>query len=187
MMGGPSATAGAGANLRPDARVGKDRQPRRPISAVMRVARRLWPRNTPAELSVRTGAHIRSSERQLAGRHRLSGGALAGLIRSEEGFEFLAAVMGEAPPRWWRRLLAMSAVAEVRARQAADMRALKQLREAIDAEALVSATVERAEDALCVPGADLRRADLVALRAHARPRDRAMDRAAAETGRAPQW
>src|SRR5205823_5705458 len=130
-----------------------------------RVARGLWARNTAPELALRAHATIRTAERWLAGRNELSARAIAGLLRSEEGLDFLAALMGEARPRWWRLSLAMLAVGDVRARQAADLKTLRKLRAAIDADRTITDAIARAEAALCLQDAEFYGARFAALRA----------------------
>jgi hypothetical protein len=144
--------------------VGNDRPMRRSISPAMRVARSLWPRKTAAELAEVTGASVRTAERWLAGDRALSTAALAALIRSEQGLDFLVALMAGAEPAWWRRVNAYLAAIDAQRLQRA---ARRRLREALDADAAFSADIERA-GALLVHDEDFYREQIDARRAAAR-------------------
>lgn len=77
----------------------------RPLSqAIARVARSIWPTKTDIELRIRTGTSDRRCRDLLAGRSGMSLDAVANLLRSEEGFEFLLALLGDASPDWRRKL-----------------------------------------------------------------------------------
>jgi hypothetical protein len=179
-----SATTPVMASARPDARVGRSRQGCRSIAALIAAACDLWRTQTAPELASRARVATRTAERWLEGRYALSAPALAALLQSEEGLTFLTALMDEARPRWWRQACTMLAIADVRARQATDQRALRKLQEAIDAEALVSQSIARAElvlDATAAPrpakmvrGADRRRDLSAAPVARAGDADRAL-------------
>lgn len=75
-----------------------------PNEAIARVARALWPVKTDLELSIRAGTSDRACRELLAGRGGMSLEAVANLLRSEDGLEFLMALLGDASPTW-RRLL----------------------------------------------------------------------------------
>lgn len=89
----------------------------RTIDAVMRVAQRLWPRKTAAELAVRANVSQRSCEFWISSKHNISGDALAHLLRSEEGMAFLEEVMGDAKPAWWKAFRRHSQIAKLRKEQ----------------------------------------------------------------------
>lgn len=119
-MRASEAAIGGKANADTGALVGIDRQGRRQISAVMRVARSLWPRKTAHELAERTGVTLRQAERWLTGNYGISSEALRDLIRSEEGFRFLEALVdeiGNGAPEWWagfkKQVLAAQLQAEI--------------------------------------------------------------------------
>jgi transcriptional regulator with XRE-family HTH domain len=152
--------------------VGKNRPRGRSISPAMRVARGLWPSKTANELAGLTGASVRTAERWLAGERTLSAGALSALLRSEYGLDFLAAVMADAQPRWWQRIQAYFAAIDAQRLQRAARRKLK---EAIDADADLTAAIARA-DALLVQDEDFYRPQSDAVRAVARVPDRALVR-----------
>jgi hypothetical protein len=138
----------------------------------MHVARSVWPRKTAIELATLTGASVRTAERWLAGDRALSADALAALIRSEHGLDFLVALMSGAEPAWWRRVDAYFAAIDAQRLQRA---ARRRLREAIDADAALSADISRA-DALLVQDEDFYREQIDARRAAARAPDRPLAR-----------
>lgn len=76
-------------------------------STVMRVAQNLWSTKTAEELSARTSTSVRMARYWLARRYDISADDLTALLRSEEGFRILEAVMGD-PKRWpaWFKICA---------------------------------------------------------------------------------
>jgi hypothetical protein len=76
--------------------------PLHPIDAVMHTARILWPVKTSVNLSIKSGASERACAYWLARKHDMTSEALAALLRSEEGLNFLEAIMGNARPLWWK-------------------------------------------------------------------------------------
>lgn len=100
-----------------------------PSQAIARVARAIWPVKTDKELAVRTRTSDRAIRELLADRGGLSLVAVANLLRSEEGYEFLEALLGDASPAWRKKLelhvdisLARFAIEEQR-RRVADLEA----------------------------------------------------------------
>lgn len=75
-----------------------------PAQAIARVAEAMWPDKTDIELSVRTKTSDRACRELLANRGGMSLQAVANLLRSDEGFEFLMALLGDASPKWRRDL-----------------------------------------------------------------------------------
>lgn len=98
-------------------------------TAIATAAKRRWPRNTAAELALRTGHSHRAAEYWLALQREMGLEAFAELLRSDDGFAFLDAVMATVPPAarpaWWRKLVASQRRAEIRRKQ-------KELADAID-------------------------------------------------------
>ena len=72
------------------------------ISRIVKVARELWPRKTTNVLADMTGVSERAVKYWLSGQTCMSLENVSDLLRSDDGFEILRAVMGEASPRWWR-------------------------------------------------------------------------------------
>ena len=95
----------------------------RSIVSVAEVARALWPQKPAAALAIRTGASLRAAEYWIAGEREMSAEAFVALLRSDEGFAFLEAVMTAVPapsrPAWWRRLSRNASRSEIRRRQVA--------------------------------------------------------------------
>lgn len=68
------------------------------ITAVLRA---LWPKKTAAHVSFLTGVSERAVKFWLAGETRMSVEHVTTLLRTEEGYAVLAAIMGDAEPEWW--------------------------------------------------------------------------------------
>lgn len=110
-------------------------------------------------------------------KHRLAGSRdytveeLQALLHSEEGLDFLVAVMGDAQPAWWRWMTKVMTLAAVRRRQAEDAQeilkletaadvdvgARRRIKGALNADKRISAAVARAETALGVSRPNLDR------------------------------
>ncbi len=73
-----------------------------PIFSLAPVLRALWPVKTAATLVEKTGASERAVKYWLAGNTRMSVGHIARLLRSDEGFSILDAIMAGSSARWWR-------------------------------------------------------------------------------------
>lgn len=97
------ATAVGKSNLGPARAFTLTRKSLQTNSIVMRVARGLWPTKTAQELAYRTSTSERMARYWLSQRYDLSADDLTALLRSEEGFKILEAIMGQARPIWWRR------------------------------------------------------------------------------------
>lgn len=68
------------------------------------------------------------------------------LIRSERGFEIVAAVMGDAKPAWWRLVVPLMDAAEARKMQLiAKRRMAKTIEGLVDADRNLTAAIQRAE------------------------------------------
>lgn len=116
----------------------------------------------------------KQAKRKLNCERRLSDDELGALIRSERGFEIVAAIMGDASPEWWRLCSALMDAADIRKMQiAAQKRIAKTLKGALDADADLSAAIARSE-ALAFQDPEHMRPHLDALRSIARVPDRAV-------------
>jgi hypothetical protein len=116
----------------------------------------------------------KQAKRKLSGEREFSVSELAILIRSERGFEVVAAIMGDANPEWWRICATLMDAADIRKMQiAAQKRIAKTLKGAIDADAELSAAIARSE-ALAFHDPDHMRPHLDALRSMAGLSDRAV-------------
>lgn len=96
-------------------------------SEVMRISRAIWPVKTSQYLSDLTGYSVRACNYWLSGQRVIPSDALATLLRSEQGREFLVAVMADNTPRWWLRLKAWLAAIDLAAEQVKHRRKLRKL------------------------------------------------------------
>jgi len=101
------------------------------IIALMQQARVLWPAKTASQLVVITGVSERAAKYWLARKRGISAEALAALLRSEQGFEFLKATIGNDRPAWWRQFERRVRVAQLIEKQ----KMLREELEAIEREA----------------------------------------------------
>lgn len=116
----------------------------------------------------------KQSDRKLGCERSFSDDEIGALIRSEQGLQIVTAIMGDANPKWWRICAALMDAADVRQMQiVAQRRIAKTLREAIDADADITAAIQRSE-ALAFHDEEHMRPHLDALRAMARLSDRAV-------------
>lgn len=105
-MGIQSAITASFAKTGTDASVGNDRRALRLNAAVMRKSRDVFPIKTAFHLHEITGYSVRACERWLSERVVIPTDALAALLQHESGRDFLAIVMVDATPRWWKQLMA---------------------------------------------------------------------------------
>lgn len=103
-----------------------------------------------AEASVIFGRWLdisdKTAKRKLNFERGLTVEELGILIRSERGFEIVAAVMGEARPAWWRLVVPLMDAADARKMQIAARRRLeKTIESAVDADQHLTAAIRRAE------------------------------------------
>lgn len=102
------------------------------------------------------------AKHRISGRRDYSAEDLQRLLRSEEGIDFLVAIMGDSKPAWWRWITKVMTLAAVRRRQAedaqeilkletsgdADVGARRRIKGALNAEKRISSAVARAETSL---------------------------------------
>ncbi len=92
------------------------------------------------------GISDKTAKRKLNLERALTVEELGILIRSERGFEVVAAIMGDAKPAWWRLVIPLMDAADARKMQIAARRRLKQtIESALDADQHLTATIQRAE------------------------------------------
>jgi hypothetical protein len=72
----------------------------------MQKSRDLFPLKTAHHLAEITGYSLRTCEYWLSERVAIPSDALATLLHSEQGRDFLAVIMADATPRWWMQLRA---------------------------------------------------------------------------------
>lgn len=138
-------------------------------SIVISCAKAIFPRKTWAYLAVLIDVPERTAKHRLAGSRSLSIDELRMLLRSDQGFEFLSALMEGAECRWWRQCRVMMRAVSARAQRA---RITRELHEAVDADRDLSAAINRAEAALAFQDEDFMRAHVDALGTMARLPDR---------------
>ena len=107
--------------------VGSYPRGRRMNSDVMRKSRDLFPVKTAHHLADITGYSVRACERWLSERVVIPGDALALLIQSEWGRDFLSAVMTDNTPRWWLKLKAWMQAIDLAAAERKHRRKLREL------------------------------------------------------------
>jgi hypothetical protein len=107
--------------------VGQNRRGSRLNADIMRISRDRFPVKTAHHLADITGYSVRACERWLSERVVIPGDALASLIQSEWGRDFLAAVMTDNTPRWWMQLKAWMQAIDLAAAERKHRRKLREL------------------------------------------------------------
>src|SRR4051812_9808590 len=107
--------------------VGQYRRGRRLNADLMRKSRDVFPVKTAHHLADITGYSVRACERWLSDRVVIPSDALALLIQSEWGRDFLAAVMTDNTPRWWMQLKAWIQAIDLAAAERKHRRKLREL------------------------------------------------------------
>lgn len=88
----------------------------------------------------------KTAKRKLNHERCLTAEELGVLIRSEQGFQILEAIMGNAKPAWWRIVVPLKDAADARQVQLAARRRLKQtIESALDADQHLTRTIQAAE------------------------------------------
>ena len=96
-------------------------------SVVMRAARILWPSKTALEIAIRTGVSERMAHYWLSEKYDIPADALAALLRTDAGLSILEQIMGDARPKWWRRIKRSAQLATLRAAQAEQEKLIAQI------------------------------------------------------------
>src|SRR4051812_4989757 len=122
-----SMTANTFANSGTDDSVGNCRRGRRLNADVMRASRVCFPVKTSHHLADITGYSVRACERWLSERVVIPSDALASLIQSEWGRDFLSAVMTDNTPRWWLQLKAWISAIDYASAERKQRRKLREL------------------------------------------------------------
>lgn len=113
----------------------------------------------------------RVAKHRLAGSRDYTGEEIRALLRSEDGLDFLVAVMGDSSPTWWRWMTKVMTLAAVRRRQHEDAQeilkletandvdvgARRRIKGALNADKRISAAVARAETTLGLSRPDVDR------------------------------
>ena len=91
---------------------------------VMRAARAVWPSKTDMALMAKTKRSDRTCRYWLENKYSLGADDLVLLLRTDEGIQFLEAIMGDAKPIWWRDFKRSVKRAELRRQQKLIQKAL---------------------------------------------------------------
>jgi hypothetical protein len=150
-----------------------ERRKLRSNEIIAETARRVFPQKTALYLQQITGFPERTIDAWLTGNVKIPSDALAMLLRSEYGVQFLAAVMDGAKPRWWSRLAAYVKTIDATVQQ---RKLRRELREALREEIETSAAIARA-DALLIQDEDFYSANASAVHAMARVPNRSVAQA----------
>lgn len=97
--------------------------------AVTNAINKLWPKKTTAHVSFLTGVSERSVQFWLAGETRMSLEHAAALMRTDEGYLILKAIMGDCKAEWWIDTMMAAELRESRKIQRAEARRMKRLKE----------------------------------------------------------
>jgi hypothetical protein len=128
---------------------------------VISVCQALFPIKAALNISDLTGYPLRTVEYWFAG-GKMPADALALLIRSEYGLSFVAAIMTDAQPSWWRKIksyvLSLDSLSFHRVAQ-------RKLKEALDEDTQFNADFARTQASLSVRDEDFFGPHLDALRA----------------------
>jgi hypothetical protein len=134
------------------------------------------------------GLKERSAKHRLANSRVYTIEELQALLRSEDGLDYLAALMGDAEPKWWWWAKQVMAVAAIKRRRAedeqeilkletsapAEVGARRRIKGALDANRNLKASIDRAETALGFRRPDVDRADADAVRSKSGASNRAV-------------
>jgi len=140
-MGQASATTANFAKAGTEERFGNRRRALRLNSVVMQKSRDLFPVKTAQHLSDLTGYSVRACEAWLSEKVVIPSDALAVLIQSHRGRDYLVTVMMENTPRWWLQLKAWWLSLDY---AAAEIKRRRKLRELLDDEAYATAPQDSA-------------------------------------------
>lgn len=71
------------------------------FSAIVAVLKDIWPRKTISHASFATGVSERAVKYWLAGQTRMSLEHVVALLRTDDGYAILVAIMGDCQAEWW--------------------------------------------------------------------------------------
>jgi hypothetical protein len=153
-MSAVNATLAVSANYGTADSCGRNRRALRLNSELMQKARELFPNKTALHLVEVTGYSQRAVEAWLSGEAKLPADALATILRSEYGLDFLEVLMAESVAPWWRKLAAYFAtITAVKLHKAAR----RKMQEAMDADGELNSLLQQ-DEAFYRPHADAVRA-----------------------------
>ncbi len=123
-----------------EARIGKNEERFAAFEKIVSIIKRAWPKKTAAHVSFLTGVSERAVQFWLAGETRMTLEHVAALLKTDEGYAILKAVMGDAKPEWWIDTMMAAELRESRkiqraeSRRSARLKALRAQREMFDEE-----------------------------------------------------
>lgn len=106
---------------------GKSRRALRIAEPIIARLAELYPQKPTARIAVFAGVSVRAVEHWFYGKGDVSADALAALLRSEAGLHVLRAIMGDAKPKWWKRLRRTADLAELRRQQEEQRKLIERL------------------------------------------------------------
>lgn len=68
---------------------------------IIKIIKTAWPTKTAAQVSFLTGVSERAVKFWLAGETRMTLENVSALLKTDEGYAILKAIMGDAKPEWW--------------------------------------------------------------------------------------
>lgn len=141
----------------------------------------VFPDDTVKSLARVLGIPFDTANNKVHGRRNFSADELAVLLRTDDGFEFLTAIMADAQPQWWRLVSGYMQVRDVQRLQAEARAKLRRaVRDAINADTDLTAAIARAD---AFSDTDFHQPHADALRTMARVPDLSMAPAAGKTRR----
>jgi hypothetical protein len=160
-------------------------------ASITNIIRRKNPYKTWAFVADLFGLKERSAKHRLANSRVYTIEELQVLLQSEDGLDYLAALMGAAEPKWWWWAKQVMAVAAIKRRRAedeqeilkletsapAEVGARRRIKGALDANRSLKASIDRAETALGFRRPDVDSADADAVRGKAGASHRAVAQA----------
>lgn len=95
---------------------------------IVEIIKRAWPRKTAAHVAYVAGVSERSVQFWLAGETRMSLDNVAALLKTDAGYDILAAIMGDAKPAWWVNTQLAQGIRESKRAVAREMKRTANLR-----------------------------------------------------------
>jgi hypothetical protein len=96
---------------------------------ITNIIRRAWPKKTAAHVSFLTGVSERAVQFWLAGETRMTLEHVAALLKTEEGYAILSAIMGDCKAEWWLDTKMGAELRDSRKAMRAEQRRTARLRE----------------------------------------------------------
>lgn len=95
---------------------------------IINVIKRAWPKKTAAHVSFLTGVSERAVQFWLAGETRMTLEHVAALLKTEEGYAILTAIMGDCKAEWWLDTVTAAELRSSRKAMRAEQRRTEKLR-----------------------------------------------------------